>query len=83
MALKPDNEPQTQTAYRVETDRLGFTHDATLKKRALDSEGVYQDLMVWSLFADNYPASPATNISFQAFDCMGDALYHTRSGRNG
>ena len=63
--------------------RLGFTHDATLKKRALDSEGVYQDLMVWSLFADDYPASPAASISLQAFDCMGDALYHTRSDRNG
>ena len=54
--------------------RLGFTHEATLKKRALDSEGNYQDLMAWSLFADDYPASPATNIRFRAFDCMGEII---------
>ena len=54
--------------------RLGFTHEATLKKRALDSEGNYQDLMAWSLFADDYPASPAANIRFRAFDCMGEII---------
>ena len=72
--MKPGVESKIETAYRVETDRLGFTHDATLKKRALDSEGVYQDLMVWSLFADDYPASRATSIRFQTFDCMGETI---------
>jgi len=51
--------------------KLGFTHEATLKKRALDSEGGIQDLMVWSLFAEDYPSSPAAHISFKAYDCMG------------
>ena len=51
--------------------RLGFTHEATLKKRARDSEGGTRDLMVWSLFAEDYPATPAIGVAFRAFDCMG------------
>ena len=54
--------------------RLGFTHEATLKKRALDSQGDTCDLMVWSLFAADYPSSPAANIAFKAFDCMGEII---------
>jgi RimJ/RimL family protein N-acetyltransferase len=54
--------------------RLSFTHEATLKKRGLDSEGVYCDLMMWSLFAADYPSSPASNITFKAFDCMGKVI---------
>jgi len=54
--------------------KLGFTHEATLKKRALDSEGDVCDLMVWSLFAVDYPSSPAAGTVIRAFDCMGDAI---------
>jgi RimJ/RimL family protein N-acetyltransferase len=54
--------------------RLGFTHEATLKKRALDSEGDICDLMVWSLFAEDYLSSPAAGIAFKAFDCMGEII---------
>lgn len=54
--------------------RLGFTHEATLKKRALDSQGDTCDLMVWSLFAEDYPSSPAADIAFKAFDCMGEII---------
>lgn len=54
--------------------RLGFTHEATLKKRALNSDGDIVDLMVWSLFADDYPSSPAAGTTFKAFDCMGETI---------
>ncbi len=54
--------------------RLGFTLEATLKQRAVDSQGQSRDLMVWSLFAGDYPASPASNVSCLAFDCMGEAI---------
>lgn len=54
--------------------RLGFTHEATLKNRTLDTEGVSRDLMVWSLFAAAYPSSPAASNTFRAFDCMGEAI---------
>ena len=70
----PDNKPSA-----VIPSRLGFTHEATLKKRALDSEGIYCDLMMWSLFATDYPSSPAANSTFRAFDCMGEAIQLTGS----
>ena len=54
--------------------RLHFTHEATLRKRAVDTEGVSRDLMVWSLFAEDYPSSPAANLSYRAFDCMGEVI---------
>jgi len=54
--------------------RLGFTHEATLKKRALDSDGVSRDLMVWSLFSADYPSSPAASTALRAFDCMGEII---------
>ena len=54
--------------------RLGFTHEATLKKRALDSDGETRDLMVWSLFAEDFPSSPAADITFRAFNCMGELI---------
>ena len=54
--------------------KLGFMHEATLRKRALDSEGGVCDLMVWSLFAADYPSSPAARTTFRVFDCMGDVI---------
>jgi len=53
---------------------LGFTHDATLRGRATDSEGKTSDLMIWSLFARDYPATAAAKIDMQAFDCLGDRI---------
>jgi RimJ/RimL family protein N-acetyltransferase len=55
-------------------EKLGFTHDATLPKRALDSEGNTCDLMVWSLFAEDYPSTPAVKTQMQAFDCLNDPI---------
>lgn len=54
--------------------KLGFTHEATLKRRARDTEGAALDLMVWSLFADDYPTSPAAKVPMRAFDCLGDLI---------
>jgi hypothetical protein len=53
---------------------LGFSHEATLKKRALDSEGGICDLMVWSLFASDYASSPAATVSLRAYDSMGELI---------
>lgn len=54
--------------------RLGFIHEATLKKRAIDSEGGVYDLMVWSLFADDYESSPAAEAPCRAYDCLGERI---------
>ncbi len=51
--------------------KLGFDHEATLRDRAPDSEGNAHDLMIWTLFAGDYPESPAREVEVEAFDCLG------------
>jgi RimJ/RimL family protein N-acetyltransferase len=53
--------------------KLGFVHEATLAKRVLD-QGEWRDTMVWSLFDDAYPGSPAARAEIEAYDALGRAL---------
>jgi RimJ/RimL family protein N-acetyltransferase len=54
--------------------KLGFTHEATLAERVRDTEGDKCDLMIWTLFAVDYPGSPARSQRVSAYDCAGQAL---------
>ena len=54
--------------------KLGFRHEATLKDRYPDTEGGMHDLMIWTLFAADYPGSPASGISLSAFTCAGSKI---------
>lgn len=51
--------------------KLGFTHEATLKRRFEDSDGGIQDSMIWTLFAEEYPNSPASSIQITAMTASG------------
>lgn len=51
--------------------KLGFTHEATLRRRAEDTEGTWHDLMIWTLFASEYPATYSATLEIQAYDCLG------------
>ena len=51
--------------------KLGFQHEATLRRRTVTPEGKPRDTMIWSLFADEYPASPAAGEEIQAYDAAG------------
>jgi RimJ/RimL family protein N-acetyltransferase len=51
--------------------KLGYTHEATLRRRSHWSDERVEDSMLWSIFEDNFPASPATQIEIQAFDAAG------------
>jgi len=55
--------------------KLGYTHEATLRRRALaNPQGPRYDTMIWTLFADEYPASPAAQAQIEAFDAFGRRL---------
>ncbi len=54
--------------------KLGYTHEATLRNRTVDSAGIPRDTMIWSLFADEYPASPAAQAPIKAYDVIGKLL---------
>jgi RimJ/RimL family protein N-acetyltransferase len=51
--------------------KLGYVHEATLRKRLLTPQGSQRDNMVWTLLAEEYPASPASGAEVKAFDVAG------------
>ena len=53
--------------------KLGYTHDANLRRRAI-TVGPPADSMVWTMFVDEYPVSPAARIEIEAFDILGKDL---------
>ncbi len=55
--------------------KLGFRHEATLKDRAPDTEGEMHDLMLWTLFAEDYPESPACKTEIKAYNCLGNEIF--------
>jgi RimJ/RimL family protein N-acetyltransferase len=54
--------------------RLAFRHEATLARRSVDDQGLHHDLMAWTLFAADYPGSPASRMQMEAWDCTGTPL---------
>lgn len=52
--------------------QLGFTLEATLPGRYQDSEGAWHDMAIWTLWADDYPSSPAAELVLDAYDQLGD-----------
>jgi len=54
--------------------KLGFIHEVTLHNRDKDIHGNLRDTMVWTLFEENYPTSPAAKIVIQAYDVIGRGI---------
>jgi RimJ/RimL family protein N-acetyltransferase len=54
--------------------KLGYMHEATLRKRLANSQGELRDEMVWTLLAEEYPSSPAASSPLEAFDAFGARL---------
>ena len=54
--------------------KIGLTHEATLRARVFDSDGKPRDTMIWTLFADEYPASLASEAEVKAFDALGKRI---------
>lgn len=55
-------------------ERLGFTHEATLKNRVKDSEGQSRDAMIWTLFREDYQAERYKNHFFTAYDIVNQPI---------
>ena len=54
--------------------KLGYTHEATLRQRRTTPQGKVEGTMIWSLFADEFPDSPAAQAKTGAFDVLGREL---------
>lgn len=54
--------------------KLGYVHDATLRRHTLEFDGTYGDTMIWTMFRDEYASSPAATYHLAAFDAVGDVI---------
>lgn len=54
--------------------KLGYVHEATLREREFSPDGRPRDMLVWTLLATEYPASPAAGNPIEAFDVVGRRL---------
>lgn len=60
--------------------KLGFNHEATLLRRDFSSDGRPRDTAIWTLFAADYPGTPAAVTQIKAFDVIGrQILGHDRT----
>ena len=53
--------------------KLGYVHDANLRRRSI-TVGALADSMIWTMFSDEYPNSPAAQAAVEAFDILGQGL---------
>jgi RimJ/RimL family protein N-acetyltransferase len=54
--------------------KLGYRWEATLGRRSTGADGELHDMMIWTLFAGDYPASPSAKAEIKAFDVTGSCL---------
>jgi RimJ/RimL family protein N-acetyltransferase len=54
--------------------RLGYVHEATLRGRLRNELDEPRDAMVFTMFAEDYPASPCAAAPLEAFDSAGAQL---------
>lgn len=54
--------------------KLGYTLEATLRRRLQQANGAIDDEMVWVLHAADYPNSPSAKAEIEAFDAAGRRL---------
>lgn len=54
--------------------KIGFVHEATLRRRGPVKDGIPVDSMIWSMHADDYPGSMPSAVSIRAFDASGRSI---------
>ena len=62
----PEN-PASATVPR----RIGFVHEATLRRRGPVKDGQPVDSMIWTMHADDYPGSMPSDAQIRAYDASG------------
>lgn len=65
--------PANTASARV-AEKLGFRLEGTLRRRIPDAGGEPSDMMVWTMFAEDYPGSIPARAVVRAFDAAGRLL---------
>lgn len=56
--------------------KLGYELEATLKNRTTDTFGNLRDIMVWTMFKQDYKLSSIRKINLKAFDILGREIIY-------
>ena len=54
--------------------KLGYIHEATLRRRTMLEDGKLRDTMVWTLLEEEYPASVAARMKIKAYDAANQVM---------
>jgi RimJ/RimL family protein N-acetyltransferase len=54
--------------------KLGYAHEATLRRRVRNADGPRRDAMIWTMLREDHAGSAAAAIATEAFDAMGRRL---------
>jgi len=54
--------------------KLGFTHEATLRRRTRFAKNDWRDSMIWTLFASDYPSSPLAGLPIEVLGIAGNRI---------
>jgi RimJ/RimL family protein N-acetyltransferase len=54
--------------------KLGYVHEATLRHRSRTTTGDPRDTMFWTIFADEFPGSPAASVQIRAYNAAGQVI---------
>ena len=54
--------------------KLGFVHEATLRRRVPIGDGEQRDAMIWSMMWDEYRETAAAQAEIEAFDVIGKRI---------
>ncbi|GAB4527986.1 MAG: hypothetical protein Fur0018_13870 [Anaerolineales bacterium] len=63
---EPENHPSAAVARK-----LGYTHEATLRAHTLRRDEQWHASMLWTMLADEFPASPYASLPIEAWDAAG------------
>lgn len=70
MTLLCRDDPRNVWSVAV-SRRLEFVHDATLRQRTTDSNGVWRDSMIWSMLIEEYERAAPEYAEIGAYDAAG------------
>lgn len=54
--------------------KLGFLHEGTLKNRTTDIKGDLRDVMIWTMFKEDYLKEDFFNFQFKAFNIINEQI---------
>lgn len=54
--------------------KLAYIHEATLKHRTIDSDGKKRDVMIWTMFREDYFNSTLKDVELKAFNIINEEI---------